>query len=75
MNESSFSEPPISARETDNITAADLKQILEVLDLAARRGAFIAGEFSEIGLLYLKLKRFVDQSAAAASNGSRINSD
>jgi hypothetical protein len=69
--DSPANELTVPVRESDNIRAADLKQILQVLDLAARRGAFVAEEFAEIGTLYLKLKRFVEHSALA-SNANRV---
>ena len=34
----------------------EVKQLLKILDLAARRGAFLADEFKEIGELYARLK-------------------
>lgn len=51
------------------ITTEDLERILQVFDIAARRGAFTVEEFSEIGSLYSKVKGFI-----ATTNGSNITS-
>ena len=74
--DSPVNQPTATVGDSDNCTTADLKQILQVLNLAARRGAFLAEEFAEIGNLYLKLKRFVEhEQSAPASNGNRCVGD
>lgn len=52
------------------ITTEDLERILQVFDIAARRGAFTVEEFSEIGSLYSNLKRFI--VASSGSNSANI---
>ena len=43
------------------LTQADLRRVLQVLDIAARRGAFAAEEFLEIGSLYSKVTIFLER--------------
>lgn len=49
-----------------NITVSDLDAIRSVIDLAARRGAFHAGEMAEIGAIYNKLEAFLNAVVAQA---------
>ncbi len=45
------------------LTVADLQLISRVIDLASRRGAFQAGELSQVGDVYNKLTNFLVQVA------------
>lgn len=51
------------------LTIADLQAIAQVIDMAVRRGAFGAGEASDVGIIYNKLTGFLqvisDQKKAA----------
>jgi hypothetical protein len=42
-----------------NITVADLEGLKNIVDLAARRGAFHASEMAEVGAVYNKLDAFL----------------
>lgn len=50
-----------------NITVSDLDAIRSVIDLAARRGAFHAGEMAEVGVIYNKLEAFLNAVAAQSA--------
>jgi hypothetical protein len=56
----------------DALTAKEAAQILTVFDVAARRGAFTAEEFVEVGTLYLKLKSVARPPPRAAREGSAV---
>ena len=43
-----------------NLTPTDLNQLINIVDLAARRGAFQVEEFSVVAAVYSKLKKFVE---------------
>lgn len=47
------------------LTIVDLQNIKAVLDVAARRGAFQAGEMEAVGNTYNKLARFLEAVAPA----------
>ena len=49
-----------------NITVSDLDAIKSIIDLAARRGAFHAGEMADIGAIYNKLEAFLQAVVAQA---------
>jgi hypothetical protein len=42
-----------------NLSVLDLANIRDILDLAARRGAFAAGEMVAVGTVFNKLQAFV----------------
>jgi hypothetical protein len=42
-----------------NLSILDLANIRDILDLAARRGAFAAGEMAAVGTVFNKLHSFV----------------
>jgi hypothetical protein len=52
------------------ITTDDLERILQVFDIAARRGAFTVEEFPEIGSLHSKVKNFI--ATTSGSNSTNI---
>jgi len=51
---------------TTQISIADLDTIKNIIDLASSRGAFRGEELMEIGLVYNKLKNFLDVVIAQA---------
>lgn len=57
------------------LTIADLQNISKLIDIATRRGAFGAGEMSDVGVVYDKLSKFLNiiaqqkLDADAAANG------
>ena len=51
---------------TNQISIADLDTIKNIIDLASSRGAFRGEELMEIGLVYNKLKNFLDAVIANA---------
>ena len=64
---------------TNQISIADLDTIKNIIDLACTRGAFKGKEVYEVGVVYNKLKNFLDviiarakeqQSADAPNTGS-----
>jgi hypothetical protein len=50
--------------ENVQLTIADLASLKNLLEAAANRGAFKANEMSSVGLIYDKLSKFVELSAA-----------
>ena len=46
---------------TNQISIADLDTIKNIIDLASSRGAFRGEELQEIGIVYNKLKNFLDE--------------
>jgi hypothetical protein len=50
----------------NNITVADLNLLKNIIDLASARGAFRAGEMTQIGEVYDKLTAFLDAVVAQA---------
>lgn len=52
------------------LTIVDLQNIKAVLDVAARRGAFQAGELEAVGATYNKLAKFLEAVAPAATEGA-----
>ena len=53
-------EAPTTTVEPVQLTIADLQLISRILDLASRRGAFQAGELSQVGDAYNKLIGFLN---------------
>ena len=51
---------------TNQISIADLDTIKNIIDLASSRGAFRGEELQEIGIVYTKLKIFLDAVIANA---------
>ena len=51
---------------TNHISIADLDTIKNIIDLASSRGAFRGEELQEIGMVYNKLKNFLDAVIANA---------
>ena len=45
--------------ETAQLTVEDLQALSRVVDLATRRGAFQAGELSQVGTVYDNLVKFL----------------
>jgi hypothetical protein len=52
-------EPTITTVEPVQLTIADLQLLARIVDLASRRGAFQAGELSQVGDAYNKLAGFL----------------
>jgi hypothetical protein len=46
---------------TNQISIADLDTIKNIIDLASSRGAFRGEELQEIGIVYNKLKNFLNE--------------
>lgn len=61
-------EGPNPAQDGAQLTIADLQALASVIDVAVRRGAFGAGEVTEVGAIFDKLSGFLkviaDQKAA-----------
>jgi hypothetical protein len=51
--------PTTTTVETVQLTIADLQLLARIVDLASRRGAFQAGELSQVGDAYNKLSGFL----------------
>lgn len=51
---------------SEGLQLTDLRIMLQILDVVTARGAIKADEMSTVGLLYSKLKTFVDQTTQAA---------
>lgn len=49
---------------TNEITVADLDMLRQIVDLASSRGAFRGPELSQVGEVYNKLSRFLEQAIA-----------
>jgi hypothetical protein len=45
--------------EPVQLTISDLQQVSRIVDLASRRGAFQAGELSQVGAVFNKLSAFL----------------
>lgn len=62
-------ETPDPAQDGAQLTIADLQALASVVDAAVRRGAFGAGEVTEVGAIFDKLSNFLkiiaEQKAAA----------
>ena len=56
----------ICMENTNQISIADLDTIKNIIDLASSRGAFRGEELQEIGIVYNKLKNFLDAVIANA---------
>jgi hypothetical protein len=48
------------------ITIADLNLLKNIVDLASTRGAFRAGEMTQVGEVYDKLTKFLEEIVAQA---------
>ena len=58
----------------NNITVADLNLLKNIIDLASTRGAFRAGEMTQVGEVYNKLTVFLEAVAAqAAAQEAEVN--
>lgn len=55
------------------ITISDLDTIKNIIDLACTRGAFRAGEISQVGTAYDKLTAFLDATIALAQENEASN--
>lgn len=62
------------AQDVAQLTIADLQALASVIDVAVRRGAFGAGEVTEVGAIFDKLSSFLqviaEQKAAADAAGA-----
>lgn len=68
---------PVDAPAPDGVqlTIADLQSLASVIDVAVRRGAFGAGEVTEVGAIFDKLSNFLkiiaaQKTATDAAEGS-----
>ena len=52
-------EAPTTSVEAVQLTIADLQLLSRIIDLASRRGAFQAGELSQVGDAFNKLSSFL----------------
>jgi hypothetical protein len=57
------------------ITIADLDTIKNIIDLACTRGAFRAGEISQVGAIYDKLATFLTAVIEQAKAQEEANAD
>jgi len=57
---------PQPAETQDGLQLTDLTIMMQILDVVTARGAIKADEMTTVGLLYGKLKAFVDQTTTAA---------
>lgn len=59
-------QAPVDAPAADGaqLTIADLQSLASVIDVAVRRGAFGAGEVTEVGAIFDKLSSFLKVIAA-----------
>lgn len=57
------------------ITIADLDTIKNIIDLACARGAFRAGEISQVGAVYDKLTTFLAAVIEQAKANETTNAD
>ncbi len=57
--------PTAETLEPVQLTIADLQLLARIIDLASRRGAFQAGELSQVGDAYNKLASFLSYVDAA----------
>jgi hypothetical protein len=58
--------PPIPSvqQEQPSLNIQDIVQLLNIVDVASRRGAFRAEELSSIGLVYDKISNFLKSTGA-----------
>lgn len=52
--------------QNSQITITDLDSIRAIIDIAAQRGAFKAGEMAQVGAVFDKLSAFLDAVVAEA---------
>jgi hypothetical protein len=57
--------------EPQQLTVADIASIKSLIEAACGRGTFRASELSTVGALYDKLDAFLNQAAAAATQGDQ----
>lgn len=55
-----------NTNQNSQITVTDLDSIRSIIDIAAQRGAFKAGELAQVGAVYDKLTAFLDAVVAQA---------
>ena len=61
--------------DNTQITIADLDTIKNIIDLASSRGAFRAGELSQVGAVYDKLSTFLEAVIAQAQANEANRAD
>lgn len=59
--------------EPVQLTVADLQVLSRIVDLASRRGAFQAGELSQVGDAFNKLTSFLNYVEAAQAKEAQAN--
>lgn len=72
VNKTSVAAPAVKTPELptapsvdgSSLTIADLQSLASVIDIAVRRGAFGAGEVTEVGAIFDKLSKFLAVIAA-----------
>jgi len=67
--------PAPEAGVPESISLADLQVLLNIVDLASKRGAFQGAELSQVGAMFDKLNAFLSyvgeqQAAAAEAEGA-----
>lgn len=58
--------PEMPEGTQEGLQLSDLRIMMQILDVVTARGAIKAEEMTTVGLLYGKLKTFVDQTTQAA---------
>ena len=58
-----------------DITIADLDLLRQIVDLASSRGAFRGPELKQVGEVYDKLTRFLEQAVAAQKDAESVSAD
>jgi len=63
------------AEDGSQLTIADLQALASVIDIAVRRGAFGAGEVTEVGAIFDKLSSFLAIIAAQKEAAEAASAD
>lgn len=66
-------DAPTTSLEPVQLTVADLQVLSRIVDLASTRGAFRAGEMSQVGDAFNKLSSFLAYVEAAQAKEAQAN--
>ena len=55
----------------ESISLSDLQNLLQIVDIAAERGAFKAAEFTQVGAVRDKLSTFLESVAEAQAEAAK----
>lgn len=70
VTEEAVTEAPEGDEQPESISLNDLQLLLQIVDLASKRGAFAGAELTQVGGIFDKLNTFLtyvaEQQAAAA---------